>query len=271
MLDRITPVILTRDEEPNIARTLGQLRWAKEIIILDSLSADATRTICLSYPNVRFIERPFDNHAAQWAFAVTQARTEWVLTLDADYFIPDTAIAEIATLKPSADVGGYESQFRYAVRGKLLRGTLYPPRVILMRREGVSFYMDGHTQRVKIHGIIVGLQERIIHDDRKSFQSFLERQSSYMRREAEKLRSADPSSLNTAGRIRRLRVIAPILIVPYTLFFRGLILDGSAGLIYTFERLVAELVLSKQLIFGPPDGPQPGGKNRPRSERPSRR
>ena len=42
MLDLITPLILTRDEEPNIGRTLAQLAWAREVVMVDSLSGDDT-------------------------------------------------------------------------------------------------------------------------------------------------------------------------------------------------------------------------------------
>ena len=37
MLDLITPLILTRDEEPNIERTLGQLAWARDVVVVDSI------------------------------------------------------------------------------------------------------------------------------------------------------------------------------------------------------------------------------------------
>ena len=84
MLDDITPLILTRDEAPNIARTLGQLRWARDVVVVDSVSEDDTAAIARSFPNVRVVQRPFDSHAAQWQFGVEQVRTPWVLTLDAE-------------------------------------------------------------------------------------------------------------------------------------------------------------------------------------------
>ena len=42
MIDRITPVILTFNESPNIARTLGKLAWAGDVIVVDSHSDDDT-------------------------------------------------------------------------------------------------------------------------------------------------------------------------------------------------------------------------------------
>lgn len=246
MLDRMTPVILTRNEEPNIGRTLERLTWAREVIICDSGSTDATLVIARRFSNVRIVERPLDTLANQWTFAVAQATTEWVLTLDADYIVPAGFVEELSALELTA--AGYEASFVYAINGRPLRATLYPPRVVLLRRDRSSFYMDGHTQRVRVEGPLVSMRERLIHDDRKSLRNFIARQRRYMRDEAAKLRSADPRTLNAAARVRRLRVVAPFVIVPYLLFGKRLILDGTAGLRYVLERFLAEVMLSVALF-----------------------
>jgi len=250
MLERITPVILTRDEEPNIARTLGQLSWANEVVVADSMSTDGTVEIARRFPNVRLFQRPFDDLASQWSFAAEQARTEWILTLDADYFVPDPFIHELASLGPPDDTAAYDSEFHYAIGGHRLRATLYTARPVLLRHGRFSFYMDGHTQRVRVEGRTLHLQERLVHDDRKSLRRFIARQRRYMRDEAEKLRQSDPKTLSAPSRIRRLRIVAPLLVVPYTLLVKGLIFDGNAGLRYTLERLIAEVILSWELMFG---------------------
>lgn len=261
MLDEITPVILTRDEEPNIARTLGQLRWAREVIVVDSLSEDRTAEIARSFPNARVVERPFDTLTRQWQFGIEQVRTSWVLTLDADYFVPEAAVQEIAALQPPPHVNGYVATFRYAVDGRPLRATLYTPRPVLLRMGHFEIWQDGHTQRTRVLGRTETLREPFVHDDRKPWHRFVERQRRYARDEAAKLRTADPRTLNLAARIRKLRVIAPFAVLVQTLFVKGLILDGRAGLHYAKERFVAEWILAKELWRGPADaasGRRPG-------------
>jgi glycosyltransferase involved in cell wall biosynthesis len=248
VLDRITPVVLTRDEEPNIARTLAQLAWAREVVVVDSLSTDRTASIARSFPNVHFVERPFDDLASQWAFAVAQARTDWVLTLDADYFVPEAFTQELAALDLRGAAVAYEAAFVYAIGGRPLRATLYTPRVVLFRRDAGTFFMDGHTQRVRIDGRVERLRERLVHDDRKPLGRFLARQRRYMRDEAAKLRRADPRTLNAAARVRKLRVVAPLVVLPYLLFGKRLILDGRAGLHYALERFLAECMLARELF-----------------------
>src|SRR5688500_5120622 len=113
MLDRITPLILTYNEAPNIARTLDSLRWASEVVVVDSFSTDDTATIAASFPNVRVIQRAFDCHRNQWEFGLKQTgiSTEWVLALDADYIVTTDLIKEFENLKPSAQTTGYRASF----------------------------------------------------------------------------------------------------------------------------------------------------------------
>jgi glycosyltransferase involved in cell wall biosynthesis len=247
-LSDITPVVLTRDEAPNLERTLAQLAWAQEVVIVDSFSTDATVEIAGRFPNVRLFPRQFDTLAAQSNYGLQQARTPWALLLDADYFIPASFVDELRLLDVPAGVRAYQAAFRYAVNGKPLRASLYPARIVLLHREHAKVWQDGHAHRVAADGAVGMLHDRIIHDDRKSFARFVERQKRYMREEAEKLRHADPRSLSPAGRIRKLIVVAPFAVLVHTLFVKGLILDGLPGLRYTWERFVAELILSRELM-----------------------
>ena len=247
MLSEITPIVLTRDEEPNIGRTLGQLAAFREVVVVDSFSTDATVAIAGTFPNVRIVQRPFDEHALQWSFAQQQVRTPWFLALDADYFVPEELVRELETLEPRG-MRGFRARFRYAVGGKPLRASLYPPRVVLAATPHATFWQDGHTQRIEVDGDVADLRTPIVHDDRKDFRSFVARQKRYMVREAEKLRLRDPRSLDLPARVRKLVVVAPFAVLVHTLFVKGLILDGTAGLRYAGERFVAELLLSRELL-----------------------
>ena len=251
MLDQITPVILTRDEESNIGRTLAQLAWAQDVVVVDSFSTDTTLEIARGFPNVRVVQRELDTLAEQSNFGIRHVKTPWVMLLDADYFVPAELVDEMRALEPPPNVRAYRAAFRYAVNGKPLRASLYPARIVLLHREHAEVWQDGHAHRVLADGDVGDLETKIIHDDRKSFARFLERQKKYMRQEAEKLRNADPRALTVAGRVRKLVVVAPFAVAFHTLFVRGLIFDGAAGLRYVWERFIAELILSREMLRRP--------------------
>jgi glycosyltransferase involved in cell wall biosynthesis len=250
MLDQITPLILTYNEAPNIGRTLAQLSWAKDIVVVDSFSEDDTVEIVSSFPQVTVHRREFDSHANQWTFGLREAgiSSEWVLALDADYVLTDEFLAEIEGLTPSADLKGYRAKFVYCVNGKRLISGIYPPVTALYRRSHASYLQDGHTHKLVLEGRIEDLHSPILHDDRKPFSHWLEAQSRYTKLEADKLLSSDPESLSWTDRIRCWRVVAPAAMLLYCLLGRGGILDGWAGFYYAFQRALAELMLSLYLI-----------------------
>src|SRR5690606_2937503 len=142
-LTDITPVILTHNEEPNIERCLQRLDWAHQIIVIDSHSTDATPEICRQNPRVTFLTRKFDTLAGQANYGLANAKTSWILSLDADYMLDEKFSAELESLSEDPNVNSYLARFIYCVFGKELRGTLYPPRKILYRRECARYIDDG--------------------------------------------------------------------------------------------------------------------------------
>jgi glycosyltransferase involved in cell wall biosynthesis len=250
MLNQITPLILTFNEAPNLARTLDRLSWAKDIVIVDSMSTDATRVIASRYPAVRVFERAFTTHAEQWNFGLQQTgiTTEWVLALDADFVMTTEAIGEISELSPPPAVAGYRVPFTYCINGTPLRSGVYPPVTVLYRRDAAIYEQDGHTQRVRVDRTVMPLSSRILHDDRKPLSHWIASQVRYMRLEADKLESAPDSALASVDRLRKLIVVAPPLMFLRCLFIGGGILDGWAGLFYALQRATAELILSLSLI-----------------------
>jgi hypothetical protein len=194
-------------------------------------------------------QRAFTTHAEQWNFGLEQTgiTTEWVLALDADFVLTDDLIAELKALSPSVAVSGYRASFTYCIEGRPLRGAVYPPVTVLYRRAGATYVQDGHTQRVRIDGLVLPLSARINHDDRKPLAHWIASQVRYMKLEAEKLAAAPSTSLAPVDRLRRWIVVMPPLMFVHCLFVRGGILDGRAGLFYALQRAAAELILSLTL------------------------
>lgn len=242
MLDQVTPVILTFNEEANIERCLRCLTWARQIVILDSGSTDRTREIAMAFPQVRWLERPFDTHANQWRHAIqeTGIGTEWVLRLDCDYILSDENKEEIERLHPEKTVGGFVASFAYAIYGERLSAALYPAKPVLFRRTYAKTRDQGHTEAWEIAGELRSLRHKIIHDDRKPLSRWLQSQARYLQLEA----GALPVAGTFRSRLRHYPPLMPFATFLYCLFVKGLVLNGRAGLFYSLQRLTAELILA---------------------------
>jgi glycosyltransferase involved in cell wall biosynthesis len=248
MIEKITPLLLTYNEAPNIERTLQHLIWAHKIVVIDSYSTDKTLEILDYYPQVQVFQRQFDTHATQWNYGLEQVTSEWVLSLDADYILTDELIDEIQALPEELCIDGYFFKFKYCVFGKPLRGTLLPPRQVLFRKAKATYMDDGHTQLLQVKGQYGKLSGYIYHDDRKPLSRWLWAQDRYMVIEAKKLQETANSELSWGDRIRKQKIFAPFIILFYCLILKGGILDGWHGWYYAFQRVFAEILLSIRLI-----------------------
>lgn len=245
----ITPLVITYNEEPNIARVLERLAWAQRIVVIDSGSTDRTLELLSANPAVEIVHRNFDTFASQCNFGLQQVRTPWVLSLDADYVLSEALVAELGRLSLGSDgPSGYTARFRYVIHGRALRGTLYPPRTILYRVDRAAYRDEGHGHRVEVSGSVAKLAAPVLHDDRKSLARWFASQQRYAAREAAYLLSTQPRKLRRQDRLRLLAWPAPVVVFLYTLFVRGCILDGWRGWFYALQRLLAECMLALELI-----------------------
>lgn len=85
----VSAVIITRNEDRNIERCLASLTWADEILVVDALSTDQTKAKCLNpaatwAKKLRFLEKSWEGFRVQRNFAMTEAKHDWLLVVDAD-------------------------------------------------------------------------------------------------------------------------------------------------------------------------------------------
>ena len=98
-MDKLSVVIITFNEARNIKRALTSVQEvADDIIVLDSFSTDETEAICKLF-NVNFIQRKWGGYADQKNFANTQAKYDYILSLDADEALDDTLKQAVLNLK----------------------------------------------------------------------------------------------------------------------------------------------------------------------------
>lgn len=248
MLNQITPLVITFNEAPNIRRTFDQLPWARRIVVIDSGSTDGTIELLRSYPQVELVHRPFTDFASQCNFGLGLISTRWVLSLDADYELSDEIIREIQALSPNGDTVGYRAGFIYRVYGHPLRGTLYPPRIVLYQKDRATYKNEGHGHRVTTDGNILPLASKIYHDDQKPLSRWFQSQQRYARDEAVYLLSADSATLSLSDRLRIAAWPAPLAVFAYVLIVKGCLFDGWPGWFYVLQRVLAETMIALEII-----------------------
>ena len=124
---QLSVVIITFNEEKNIARCLGSVAFvADEIVVVDSYSTDKTKQICIEI-GVRFIEHQFDGHIEQKNWAIAQAKNQYVLSLDADEALTEELQNKINQLKNNWQFDGYSFNRLTNYCGKWIKhGGWYP-------------------------------------------------------------------------------------------------------------------------------------------------
>lgn len=86
---RVSALVITKNEEKHITRCLSSLTWADEIVVVDADSTDKTRDLCqaLDQPwseKIRFFSRSWTGFKDQRNFSLQQASHPWVFVVDAD-------------------------------------------------------------------------------------------------------------------------------------------------------------------------------------------
>lgn len=252
-LARITPVILCYNEEANIRKNLEKLVWAKAVVVVDSFSTDDTLQIASEFENIHIYKRNFDTHATQWNYALDKVNTEWVMTLDADYVLTNELIREISQICYPSLFSAYTVSLRMCVLGKPIRCGLMPPRMVLFDKKRCIYYDDGHTQQLKVDGLVSSLRGEIYHDDLKPLDRFLWSQTRYSLLTLQNLTSRNNKEgvLTKGGLAKSMRIrsiLWPFLMFCYILFWKGGIFEGSRGVHYAFQRLVAESIIKLRLL-----------------------
>lgn len=242
----VTPVVLTFNEDSNITTTLASLAWAPRVVVLDSGSTDQTERIARSFGNVNWFVRGFDNHRAQWLYAIheTAITTDYVLALDADMRPGVGFQDELDAFLERDAFAGALIPFEYRMLGRGLMGSIYPAQIRLFRKDQVRIDQPGHSQVFVVNGAVCRFQSQLIHEDLKPLSRWLSNQVRYASLEAARITCAPKKSFKDWLRVAGL---SPAILGAFAYVRAGGPFRSSASRAYACERLIFEAILARML------------------------
>jgi (heptosyl)LPS beta-1,4-glucosyltransferase len=124
---KLTVTVITRNEAANIEGALESVKWADEIVVVDSHSADDTVAIAKRYAT-RIVLHTWAGYSAQRNYAAEIAAHDWILALDADERVPPELASEIQDImRRGPTASGYRMPRLSYYLGRWIRGTDWYP------------------------------------------------------------------------------------------------------------------------------------------------
>ncbi|MBQ8571125.1 MAG: glycosyltransferase family 2 protein [Kiritimatiellae bacterium] len=164
---KISVCIITFNEEKNIRRCLESVKWADEIIVVDSFSTDSTEAICREYTD-RFFKHRWMGYKTQKNIARSLAKNEWVFSIDSDEEVSQELYSEIYNLfKNGVDdsVSAFELPRMVWFLNKWIRhGDWYPDYLPRLYRKSCGRFVGQEIhERIGIDGKIQRLKTPLHH------------------------------------------------------------------------------------------------------------
>jgi glycosyltransferase involved in cell wall biosynthesis len=227
-MGRLSVLVLTLNEERNIAACLDSVRWADEIIVVDSGSTDRTVELARAYTD-KVYQIEWKGYGATRNLALGRTSGDWILWLDADERVTPELAAEVRDILGRAELP--ESGFQIARRAYFLGRWIrhcgwYPGRVTrLFRRERGRFTESSVHERLILDGAVADTRNDLIHLTDPNLSHYFAKFNRYTSLAAHDLRSE--------GRRFRLRdlLVRPLFAFVKMYVLKRGFLDGMQGFI----------------------------------------
>lgn len=229
----LSVAIIALNEEDRLPACLKSIRFADEVVVVDSGSTDRTVAIAEATGCRVFVE-DWKGFGRQKQSAVDKCRNDWVLVLDADETVPAETAAAICASMRRADADGFSFPRKNFYNGKWIRTCgWWPDRVVRLFRKD-----RGNMKNVLVHetvcvrGVVIDLDTPLHHNSIRSLSDVLVKINRYSSLGAEKLHQAGGrASVSKAA----LKGIAAFM---KTYFLQRGVFDGSEGFILSYSHAV---------------------------------
>jgi glycosyltransferase involved in cell wall biosynthesis len=183
---KLSAIILTYNCEETITDCLNSVKFADEIIIIDSYSTDNTLTLIKEFRKhtkykVKAFKRQLDTFSRQRNVALKKAKSDWVLFLDSDEEIsPQLSEEIIRTLKNNTlNYGFYLKRADIFLGKKLQYGETANVKLLRLAKRSRGRWVGAVHEEWQVKGRKGKLSNPIIHNRKLTVSQFLEKINSY--------------------------------------------------------------------------------------------
>jgi glycosyltransferase involved in cell wall biosynthesis len=239
---KLTVIVPSFNEEKSIERCLKSVRWADELLVVDSYSTDRTLEIASNFAD-RIIQHEYENSARQKNRTIPQALHEWVLIVDSDERVSSALADEIQELlRRGPDREGYWIYRTNYLLGKPIKYSGWGRDKVLR-----LFCRDlGRYSNKRVHaevelentGILSGRIDHYSISDMPQWVSKINRYSSW--------KAEDKFQRQTRMPVLHLLFRPPIRFLKDFIFRLGF-LDGWRGFLIAAMSAYAEFMMSAKL------------------------
>ena len=228
----LSVAIVAMDEEANIGRTLASVKWADEIVVVDSGSKDRTCEIARQ-DGATVVVEPWRGYVAQKQYAIELCTKDWVLLLDADEEVSPGLADEIraAIADPNA-ASGYKLPRKNLFLGRWMRhGGFYPDPKLRLFRRGHGF-VTGHDphdrceMKPEVNQLTRQFHHALVHYTYPNLTLYLGHMNRYSSLGAQLALAKGHRSFSIVN-----IVVRPLATFIYNYFIRLGFLDGREGLL----------------------------------------
>jgi (heptosyl)LPS beta-1,4-glucosyltransferase len=186
-MNKISVIVITKDEEKNISNCLKSVEWADEIIVVDSESSDKTVELAKKFTEKIFI-RTWEGYVPQKKYALGLASNDWVLSLDADERITEALKNEILNLSLD-NVSGYKIRRKNFLLKKEITSCGWEKdyQLRLLKKDKTSFSDRLVHEKFIVEGEVKTLSNPMIHYTFSSFTDYFNKINYYTSLKAQEL------------------------------------------------------------------------------------
>jgi len=185
----LSVIIITKNEQDNIEDCLESVKWADEIIVVDSGSRDRTEEICRKFTD-SFYVKDWPGFGIQKQRALNLASYEWVLSIDADERVtPELRDEIINKLTQNSNISGYLIPRLSNYLGKDIRHSgWYPDYILRLVRKKKSYFTEDIVhEKMIVNGSIKKLSNHFLHYPYKDITHHMKKLNDYSSLSAEKM------------------------------------------------------------------------------------